>query len=124
MNSPLLRLSGSGNTDLGRRQLDMILRPKLVASLAGQGGQANLGGIEVPVRINGPWDKPKITPDLAGALSNRNTVNNVVKGVKKLREQFKGKDAGEIVRGLLGDKDNNGDAAKAAGALLKNLFKN
>ena len=51
MLSPLMRLSGSGNTDLGRRLLDMILRPRLVASLSGQGGQRDIAGIEVPVRV-------------------------------------------------------------------------
>jgi AsmA protein len=119
MIGPLLRLSGSGNTDLGRRQLDMILRPKLVASLAGQGGQRDLTGLEVPVRITGDWNKPKIKPDVSSVLKNPDKVQETVKSI---REQFKGKNAGEIVRDLLGgDKDGQGSKA---GNLLKQLFKN
>jgi AsmA protein len=124
MNSPLLRITGSGNTDIGRRALDMIIRPKLVASLSGQGGPADMTGIEVPVRVKGPWDKPDIAPDLSGVLNNREAVDQAVGAVKKLRDQFKGKKAGEIVKDLLGGGGNNSGNGNAAGALLNQLFKN
>ena len=121
MLSPLMRLSGSGNTDLGRRLLDMILRPRLVASLSGQGGQNDLSGIEVPVRVLGNWDDPKIKPDLNGILGNSRNVNETVKSITN---QLKGKKAGEIVRDLLGGQDNENDGNNNAGKLLKKLFKN
>ncbi|MEM8975821.1 MAG: AsmA family protein [Pseudomonadota bacterium] len=119
MISPLMRLAGSGNTDIGKRQLDMILRPKLVASLAGQGGQQNLTGIEVPVRVTGPWADPQIKPDLSGVLKN---PNQVVDTVKSIGEKLKGKNAGQIVNELFGKK--NGQQGGGAGGLLNNLFKN
>ena len=118
MTSPLMRLAGSGNTDLGRRQLDMILRPELVASLSGQGGSQDLGGIEVPVRVTGPWENPQIKTDLSGILKN---PNQVVDTVKSIGEKFKGKNAGQIVKDLLGNL--NGQQS-GAGGLLNNLFKN
>ena len=123
MVSPFVRLNGSGNTDLGRRYLDMILRPKLVASVVGQGGQQDLAGIEVPVRITGSWDDPKATPDLSGVLSN---PGQVVETVKEIGKKFKGKNAGEIVRQLLGNRKNEGGEGESggAGSILKNLFKN
>ncbi len=121
MSSPLLRMTGSGNTDLGRRNIDMILRPKLVASLEGQEKskkKRELRGFEVPVRVTGPWDRPKIKPDVAGLLNNRETVNQVVDNAKKLSERFKGKKANEIVKDLIGDQNKSG-----TGALLNKLFK-
>ena len=123
MISPFVRLNGSGNTDLGQRYLDMILRPKLVASLIGQGGQQDLRGIEVPVRITGSWDDPKANPDLSGVLSN---PGQVVETVKEIGKKFKGKNAGEIVRQLLGKGNKEGGEGESggAGSILKNLFKN
>ena len=121
MISPLMRLTGSGNTDLGNRELDMILRPKLVASLVGQGGKQDLTGVEVPIRITGSWEDPKATPDLSGILSN---PNQVVETVKEIGKKFKGKNAGEIVRQLLGNKNADGGDGNAAGSILKQLFKN
>lgn len=121
MISPFMRLAGSGNTDLGNRQLDMILRPKLVASLVGQGGDQDLSGVEVPVRITGSWADPKATPDLSGILSN---PSQVVETVKEIGKKFKGKNAGEIVRQLLGNKNPDGEDGNSAGAILKQLFKN
>lgn len=118
MNSPLLRLAGSGNTDIGRQQLDMILRPKLVASLSGQGGERDVAGLEIPVRVKGAWDNPQITPDLNGVLKNPETVVNTV---NELSKKLKGKKAGEVIRGLI---KGNKDAEEAAGQFLKKLFKN
>ncbi len=125
MLSPLLRLTGSGNTDVGGRRLDMILRPKLVASLSGQGGQTGLTGIEVPVRVSGPWRNPNFQPDVAGILNNRQAVDGIVKNAKQLRDKFKGKNANQILRGLLknGNQDGTDAGAHSAGKLLENLFR-
>ena len=60
--SPLLRVGGSGQVMLGARQIDYVAKPKIVGSLAGQGGPINLAGIEVPVKIKGSWDQPSISP--------------------------------------------------------------
>ena len=47
MQSPLLRVQGSGSVNLPDGTVDYRLEPKLVASTEGQGGAANVGGIEV-----------------------------------------------------------------------------
>ncbi|MCC7251691.1 AsmA family protein [Hyphomicrobium sp.] len=107
--SPLLRLSGSGQVALASREVDYVLRPKVVASLAGQGGAQDLLGIEVPVRVHGPWDDPKYTPDVAGALNNPKTVE----AIKEIGKQFKGKKADELVKDLLsGDSKSRKEKGK------------
>ena len=114
--SPLMRATGSGAIDLPQRSLDYTLRPKVVASLAGQGGEQNLTGIEIPVHISGPWSAPDIAPDLAGAINNPKAVE----AVKEIGKELKGKNAGEIVEDLLG-KGENGEPSKAEKLLQKFL---
>ncbi len=70
MIGPLVRLTGSGEVDLLRRRLDLRVNPKLVGSLKGQGGRMELAGLPVPVIVRGPWDNPKIYPDIRGVLSD------------------------------------------------------
>lgn len=107
--SPLLRVGGQGAVMLGSQAIDYTIRPKLVASLEGQGRQQANSGLEIPVRINGPWTKPKIEPQLGDILSN---PNQAIDAVKKLGEQFKGKNTNEILDGLLG----KGNASSSGGS--------
>jgi AsmA protein len=116
--SPLLRATGAGTVDLPARSLDYVVRPKVVATLAGQGGEKDLRGLEVPLHITGPWEDPAIKADIAGAINNPDTVE----AVKELGKGFKGKNAGEIVEDLLG-KGENGEPSKAEKLLQKFLGK-
>ena len=133
MLAPLVRLKGAGIVDIPRKQLDYRVQPKLVASLKGQGGAGGLKGLEIPVRIVGPWSKPRFEPDLSAALKN---PEKVVEGVKELGKQLKGlkngKNAEEVLKNLLGGnkrqnksgqagQSNTGSKAKPE-ELLKNLF--
>lgn len=61
MTLPLARASGEGRVGLGGRDIDYLFTPVL---LEGE----NSRGLAIPVRIRGPWSKPKITPDLEKAL--------------------------------------------------------
>ncbi len=97
--SPLLRVSGAGQVLLGARQLDYTMKPKIVADLAGQGGNTALAGLEIPLRITGAWEKPKFEPDLKGLLKD---PNKAIDTIKEIGKQFKGKNAKEILDGLLG----------------------
>lgn len=65
MLSPLLRVSGQGQVDLGAQSLDYRLTPRAVANLSGQGGETDLQGIPVPVLISGSFSDPRITLDFA-----------------------------------------------------------
>jgi AsmA protein len=116
---PLLRMTGSGSVSLPAREMDMMLRPKIVASLSGQGGEQNLSGIEIPVRVHGSLEKPKITPDLGGAFKD---PDKAVDTVKEIGKQFKGKSADEIVKGIFGSGDEPPGEEKPAKKLLDQLF--
>ena len=70
MKSPLLRVSGKGTVDLPKQTVDYRIEPKMVASLEGQGGKTGLGGVTVPVVVQGPWDNLSYRPDLAGMVGN------------------------------------------------------
>lgn len=110
--SPLLRVTGAGNVSLPARQVDYTIKPKLVADLQGQGGNDKLAGLEIPVRVKGPWEKLDYTPELGGILKD---PNKALDAVKEIGKQFKGKDAGEIVKGLLGG-NKGGNTGTAGGA--------
>jgi AsmA protein len=116
LSSPLLRASGAGTVDLPQKALDYTVRPKLVATLSGQGGEEKLSGIEIPVHITGPWDKPNIAPDIAGAINNPQAAE----ALKQLGKELKGKNAGEIVDDLF-SKGENGEPSKAQNLLKKFL---
>ncbi len=73
--SPLLRLAGSGDIDIGANSIDYLVKASVVASSGGQGGKelAELRGVTVPVKITGPLDAPRFRADL------RATVGDAVK---------------------------------------------
>ena len=103
---PLIRVTGEGAVKLGDRSIDYTLKPKIVADARGQGGAIDIGGLEIPLKVQGPWEKPKFAPDLGGVLKD---PNKAVETIKEIGKQFKGKDTKEILRGLFG---NGGDAAQ------------
>jgi AsmA protein len=56
--TPLLRLGGSGDINIGTDSLDYTARATIVPSLEGQGGPElqELKGLTVPVRLTGPFN--------------------------------------------------------------------
>jgi AsmA protein len=117
MTTPLARITGSGTVQLAERQIDYVLRPKIVVSVEGQEGAQPAAGIEVPIRIQGSWDEPHVTADLSGVVRNPGQAWEAVKEVGK---QLKGKKVEEVVKGLLGDEPGQSDKAKQ---LLNQFFK-
>lgn len=72
MKSPLLRVSGAGNIDIGNDRLDYLLKPTLVATTQGQGGKDRLdvAGLTIPVKLTGPLESPQYTIDFAGIVTD------------------------------------------------------
>ncbi|NIA69170.1 AsmA family protein [Pelagibius litoralis] len=69
--APLVRMTGEGTIPLPPKTIDYQVKPKLVSSLEGQGGQSDLSGIAVPIKVTGPWNDISYKPDLEGALKDQ-----------------------------------------------------
>ena len=62
LQAPLLRAAGRGSADLNTETVDYLVDAKLVGSVRGQQSESGdeLAGLEIPVRIKGPFAGPKI----------------------------------------------------------------
>lgn len=93
MKSPLLRLSGNGDIDMGNDRMNYLAKATLVKTLEGQGGQDNLAGLTVPVRVQGPFDDLKYSLDFGAAVteSAKQKVEEKKQELKtRLQDQLKG----------------------------------
>ncbi|HAW45945.1 MAG TPA: AsmA family protein, partial [Roseovarius sp.] len=61
MRLPLIHAEGKGRIGLGARDIDYLFTPVL---LEGETSK----GLAIPVRIRGPWESPRIVPDLEKAI--------------------------------------------------------
>lgn len=90
--SPLLRLAGNGDIDIGAERLNYLAKATVVGTLEGQGGRelASLKGLTVPVRISGPFATPKFALDFNTLVTE--SVKQEVKGRAQdaLKEGLKG----------------------------------
>ncbi len=93
LKSPLLRLTGNGDINIGNDSMDYVAKATLAKTLEGQGGKDTVGGITVPVRVTGPFADLKYTLDF-GAMVNevaRQKVEEKKEEVKtRLQDQLKG----------------------------------
>jgi AsmA protein len=94
MLSPLLRVLGNGEIDLGGQSIDYRLTARAVQSLAGQGGELDLQGLEVPVRLRGGFNSVSAGIDFEAVARNL------------LRQQ-----AGRLIGGQIGDSDDGQEPA-------------
>ena len=96
--SPLLRLAGSGDVDIGAGTIDYLAKVSIVGSSGGQGGReaADLRGVTVPVKITGTLDAPRFRADL------RATAGDAVKqkAEEKVKDEVKER-ARDRLKGLL-----------------------
>lgn len=93
LKSPLLRLTGNGDIDIGNDRMNYLAKATLAKTLEGQGGQDTVGGLTVPVRISGPFSDLKYTLDFA-AMAGEQTKQKVEQKKEevktKLQDQLKG----------------------------------
>lgn len=110
MKSPLLRVAGAGEIDIGNDKMNYVLKATLVATTAGQGGKdrTDLAGITVPVKITGALDKPQYSIDFAGMVTDvaKQTLQSEV--LKRAMGQVPGAGKGP-------DAAKASDTGKAAG---------
>jgi uncharacterized protein involved in outer membrane biogenesis len=88
MASPLFRLTGNGIVNLPKGSLDYHVKPRLVGTLTGQGDTVTVRkGLAVPLRIRGPFNSPRITPEVdpATLIENIGAIQSggALKGVKE-----------------------------------------
>ncbi len=70
--SPLFRITGKGDVDIGNSSIDYVTSATVVATTKGQGGEdlTQLSGLTVPVRLVGPFDALSYKVDYAAAATN------------------------------------------------------
>jgi AsmA protein len=95
--SPLLRLTGAGNIDIGNERLDYLLKTSVVATSTGQGGKDldAVKGLTIPVRLSGPFDKPDWKIELAG-LAGEAAKAKVEEKKEELRQKADDKLKGKL----------------------------
>ena len=81
---PLVKMTGAGTIDLGTKMMAFRVEPKLVMTTEGQGRAADPVGLGIPVIVDGPWNQPRIYPEMAGILDNPDAA------YAKLKEMGKG----------------------------------
>jgi AsmA protein len=69
MKSPLLRLSGNGDINIGNDSINYLAKATLAKTLEGQGGQDSVRGVTVPVRVSGPFIDLKYGLDFNAMVS-------------------------------------------------------
>ncbi|MDH4284370.1 MAG: AsmA family protein [Gallionellaceae bacterium] len=70
MKSPLLRLTGNGDINIGNDSINYLAKATLAKTLEGQGGRDSVGGITVPVRLSGPFTDLKYTLEFGALVSD------------------------------------------------------
>lgn len=131
--NPLLRLTGAGSADLPQRRVNYRIEPKVVATTEGQGGAAEVGGVTVPVIVDGPWDDLSYRPDLAGLIEGvakdpAKALEGAKKTIEGLQEGATG-GLGTMLEGVAKPPAEEGETAPGgllpdAGGVLKKLFGN
>ena len=97
--SPLLRLAGNGDINIGASSMDYVAKATVVGSLEGQGGKelSQLKGVTVPVRISGPFDGLKYS------LDTKSLVTESAKAkVEEKKQELKEKAKEQLLKGIFG----------------------
>ena len=72
MKSPLLRVGGEGEINIGADSLNYLVKASIVGTAKGQGGREieDLRGVTVPVRVSGPLASPSYKLDFGRAATD------------------------------------------------------
>jgi len=122
MLSPLLRVEGTGQVDLGAQAIEYRITPRAVQQLTGQGGDLDLQGLAVPIRIRGGFndvsvgvDFEAVARDLVRARAGTLIGGDVGRalGEGQSVEDVARRAAGDALRNALGgDAPADGEAAE------------
>ncbi|MEO5376363.1 MAG: AsmA family protein [Magnetococcus sp. DMHC-6] len=97
MLSPLLRVSGQGEANLPKDQLEYLLTVGVVGTLEGQGGKSidELKNVKIPIQFYGQLSDPKYRLDLKSLLEENIKEEAKEKLQKKLEDKLKDKGLSE-----------------------------
>jgi len=93
--SPYLRITGSGQADLSKEQLNYRLQTKIVDTSKGQGGEGldSVKGITIPIKITGAFAEPSIKLDSAAIrkILRSKAKKTVKRKIEKKKTELKSK---------------------------------
>jgi AsmA protein len=102
--SPLFRLGGAGDINIGTSSLDYLAKASIVATGQGQGGaeRDRLAGLTVPVKLSGTFDDLKYQVDYR-AMAGQAAKSEVGEKIKeRLEDKLKDEKVRDKLKGLLG----------------------
>jgi len=118
--SPLFRVTGNGNIDIGNSTIDYTTKATVVASTKGQGGEdlGQLSGLTVPVRLVGPFDALAYKVDYAAVATNlaKSKAGEKIRGALEERLGISKPPAGEQPSGQ-GSSSGSSNLDKLKGLL-------
>ena len=104
------RLTGAGSVNLVQQTLAYDLK----ARISGTGGQpgaiVTFSNIEIPIRVEGPWDKPSF--GIKGQ-------DQMLEAMRQVSKALKGQEVQDVLRGIFGKPDGKG----SPGGILEKLLK-
>ena len=103
--SPLVRITGRGDIDIGNSRIDYVTKAAVVATTQGQGGAdlAELKGLSVPVHLSGPFDNLSYKVNygaVAADLARSRAGEKLKEKVEERREEIKER-LGDRLKGLI-----------------------
>jgi hypothetical protein len=97
-------VAAAGSVDLTQSTINMLATPEIAAGPEGKGGANALAGLSVPVRIEGPLERPTIKPEIKGMFANPEKAGKTINQIgDALQKKFKGKPVGEAIGRFLGN---------------------
>ena len=106
LKSPLIRVGGNGDINIGQDRLDYLVKATVVSTLKGQGGPElqSLRGVTIPVRLTGPYTAIVWQVDvagMAGALA-RQKLDEQKDALKAKAQKQIQENLGDSFKGLFG----------------------
>jgi AsmA protein len=114
MKSPLLRVGGEGEINIGADSLNYLVKASIVGTSKGQGGREleDLRGVTVPVRVSGPLAAPSYKLDFGRAATDtakqrltdelQRRLGGGAKDSAATEEKKSGGSTRDVLRGLIG----------------------
>ena len=99
VSGPAFAVTGGGEIDMLRRALDFKFDPKLVT------GSNETTGLPVQVAVKGPWQAPKIYPDVEGIFDDPEAAYDTLRDLGVSEKTFKeiGKTGKKLFKDLFGN---------------------